>query len=488
MMNAITSQRIDLPAVPMTDAGLRALFAAAMLGVGLTVTPAWSQCDGGEMTIEELLATDSLGYEQFGYAVAVSGNVALVGANEDDDLGSNSGSAYVFRFDGNGWTQEQKLLASDGAGGDMFGLSVALAGDVAVIGAPRNDDAGSNSGSAYVFRFDGDSWVEEQKLVAPDGASWDALGTSVGLSGGQVLAGAYDDDLGYNSGAVYVFSDDGTTWNFDGKILPSDGLANQFFGDRVDVQGDVAVIGAYGDYELGSPTGAAYVFRFVDGEWQEEQKLHASDAGALDEFGRAVAITGDLLVVGAPNEGNPGNGLPVGQGAAYVFRFDGTSWSQDAKLMDAEGAAQDKFGASVAITEGVAVVGSPSDDDNGTQSGSAFLFHHDGLSWVEQVQLVAPEGSNAGKFGHAVARVGNQAVVGALSGSAFMVMGGGGAASTGEPGDANQDGVTDVDDLIFVLMNWGPCGETCEGDLNCDEMITVDDLLLVITNWDEPEN
>ncbi|MHC5004810.1 MAG: FG-GAP repeat protein, partial [Planctomycetota bacterium] len=174
----------------MTDAGLRALFAAAMLGVGLTVTPAWSQCDGGEMTIEELLATDSLGYEQFGYAVAVSGNVALVGANEDDDLGSNSGSAYVFRFDGNGWTQEQKLLASDGAGGDMFGLSVALAGDVAVIGAPRNDDAGSNSGSAYVFRFDGDSWVEEQKLVAPDGASWDALGTSVGLSGGQVLAGA----------------------------------------------------------------------------------------------------------------------------------------------------------------------------------------------------------------------------------------------------------------------------------------------------------
>jgi hypothetical protein len=259
-------------------------------------------------------------------------------------------------------------------------------------------------------------------------------------------------------------------------------MAQQFFGDRVHMDGTVAIVGAYGHYASGSPTGAAYIFRHDGQGWTEEQRLMASDGGALDEFGRAVAIDGDVAVIGAPNEGNPGTGLPIGQGAAYVFRRTSGVWSEDSKLMDLEGAPSDKFGAAVAISNGLAVVGSPSDDDAGTQSGSAFVFGDDGLGWVEQLQLNAPEGSGAGKFGHSVARFGGQAVVGALSGAAFLVSDGGGAASA-DSGDANQDGVVDVDDLIYVIINWGPCGGSCDGDMNCDGMIAVDDLLIVITNW-----
>ena len=123
----------------------------------------------------------------FGRSVSVSGDLALVGASGDDDAGSNSGSAYVFRVDGSEWFEEAKLVASDAAGGDRFGISVALCGDVALVGAHEDDDADSHSGSAYVFRFDGTTWVEEQKLT--DGEQSDEFGRSVSVCGEVALVG-----------------------------------------------------------------------------------------------------------------------------------------------------------------------------------------------------------------------------------------------------------------------------------------------------------
>lgn len=465
--------------------GLSVLIAAG-LGVGLAASPVAAQCDSGEMTMQELLAQDSQGYEQFGYAVAVSGDVAIVGANEDDDLGMNSGSAYVFRFDGTSWVQEQKLLASDGGPTDMFGVAVDIAGDTAIIGAQKDDDQGNNAGAAYVFRFDGSSWVEVQKLVPHDGSAWDAFGSTVAISDDFIMVGALDDDQGYNSGSVYLFAADGDGWQFEDKLMPADGSASALFGNAVDIDGDLAVIGARADYELGTPTGAAYIFRFDGQTWGEEQKLHASDAGVDNLFGSSVAIKGNLAVIGDPNEGSLGNGDPRGFGAAYVFEASGSSWSQVAKLEDVAGELQDFFGESVAIDDGKVVVGAPGDDDNGIQSGSVFVFQRTGGTWSLDAQLVAEDADGIYNFGHSVARFGDQAVVGAKSGAAYLVSNGGGAASSAVEGDANGDTIVDVDDLIFVLLNWGPCSATCQGDLNCDEMIAVDDLLLVITNWDDP--
>ena len=214
----------------------------------------------------KLLASDGTAEDAFGVSVSISGDVALVGAENDDDKGTDSGSAYVFRWNGSSWVQEQKLLASDGAADDEFGVSVSISGDVALVGAEGNDDDGSDSGSAYVFRWNGSSWVEEQKLLASDGATDD------------------------------------------------------FFGNSVSISGDVALVGASGNDDNGLFSGSAYVFRWNGSSWVEEQKLVASDGAENDALGFSVSISGGVALVGAPGKVE---NILVGPGKAYVYDLDG---------------------------------------------------------------------------------------------------------------------------------------------------------------------
>eukprot|EP01045_Picozoa_sp_COSAG04_P032303 COSAG04_NODE_6285_length_1365_cov_10.737757_1_plen_226_part_01 len=196
----------------------------------------------------KLLASDGAGDDRFGYSVAVSGAVAVVGAYRNDDAGDGSGSAYVFEQQQDGsWLEAQKLVASDGVGDDRFGYRVAVSGAVAVVGAYYDDDAGDDSGSAYVFERQPDgSWLEVQKLVASDGAGYDYFGCSVAVSGTVAVVGArLDDDAGDGSGSAYVFEqqDDGS-WLEAQKLVASDGAAGDYFGASVAVSGAVAVVGA----------------------------------------------------------------------------------------------------------------------------------------------------------------------------------------------------------------------------------------------------
>jgi hypothetical protein len=197
---------------------------------------------------QKLLASDVTARDNFGYSVAVSGDTAVVGAYGDGDNGSESGSAYVFRYDGSDWVEEAKLTASDGAAGDHFGFSVAVSGGTAVVGAGRDDDSGSSSGSAYVFRYEGSDWVEEAKLTASDGAAFDWFGVLVAVSGDTAVVGAFgDDDSGSNSGSAYVFRYDGSDWVEEAKLTASDAAPSPSFGARfgmsVAVSGDTAVGG-----------------------------------------------------------------------------------------------------------------------------------------------------------------------------------------------------------------------------------------------------
>jgi hypothetical protein len=435
--------------------------------------------------VADLVAWDGGPGNQFGYAVNVSGDVAVVGANQDNDLGSNSGSAYIFRFDGSSWVQEQKILASDGETGDMFGLDVDISGDVLVVGAPRDDDAAGTAGAMYIFRYDGESWVEEQKIVPFDGESWDAFGSKVGISGNRVITGSMDDDAGYNAGAVYLYRFNGDEWVFEDKFVGSDTTPNDYFGADVSIDGPVAMVGAYGDE-------SAYIFRRVSGEWIEEAKLVADDGGTHDEFGRAVDLDGPLAVVGSRNHNNSGTGLLDGHGAAYVYRFAGGNWGFDTKLEDENGAAWDKLGHAVAVSGSLVVLGAPWDDDGNTNSGSAMVFGFDGLDWAQDNQLLNSSGGYSDLFGSSVAIWNDVAVVGSFqdddngtsSGSARIFSGAGGAASNNQ-GDANGDGLVDVNDMVAVMLAiFVPCGEICPEDLNCDDLVDVDDLLLVLTNWD----
>jgi hypothetical protein len=266
--------------------------------------------------VNKLIASDASSYDGFGHSVGISGDTAVIGSSGNDDNGDGSGSAYVFVRNGTTWNEQQKLTASDGAEGDKFGYPVAISGDTVVIGAAGDDDNGDASGSAYVFVRNGTTWSQQQKLIASDGAAIDCFGYSVAVSGDTAVIGAAnDDDNGNTSGSAYVFVRSGTTWNQQQKLTASDGAEADMFGCSVAVSGDTAVIGAERDDVNGYLSGSAYVFVRSGTTWSQQQKL--TDSEYYARFGCSVAISGDTAVVGAYYD--QGKYYLFGAGSAYVY-------------------------------------------------------------------------------------------------------------------------------------------------------------------------
>ena len=268
-------------------------------------------------------------------------------------------------------TELMKLTASDDGEGDLFGVSVAVSGDTAVIGASYDDYGVVDIGSAYVFRYDGSDWVEEEKLIPSDGAAEDHFGGAVAVSGDTIVVGSgWDDDNGSFSGSAYVFRYDGSEWVEEEKLTASDGVARDSFGSSVGISGDTIVVGANGNDDYGPYTGSAYIFRYDGSEWVEEEKLTASDGAPGDHLGNSVAISGDTVVVGAIYDDDNGSD----SGSAYVFHYDGSDWVEDAKLTASDGAESDFLGFSVAVSGSTSMVGAYADDDIVENSGSAYVF------------------------------------------------------------------------------------------------------------------
>ena len=298
----------------------------------------------------KLTASDAAAGDFFGGSVSISGDYAVVGAVADDDF---SGSAYIFMRNGSSWIEQAKLTASDAAAGDFFGRSVSISGGYAVVGAFINDDAEINSGSAYIFMRNGSSWIEQAKLTASDAAANDLFGRSVSISGDYAVVGAVaDDDF---SGSAYIFMRNGSSWIEQAKLTASDAAAGDEFGGSVSISGDYAVVGAVADDDF---SGSAYIFMRNGSSWIEQAKLTASDAAAGDEFGRSVSISGDYAVVGAARDDDAG----FASGSAYIFMRSGSSWIEQAKLTASGAAAGDEFGRSVSISGDYAVGGALEDD------------------------------------------------------------------------------------------------------------------------------
>ncbi len=353
--------------------------------------------------LTKLLATDGAEFDLFGVAVSIDRDTAVIGAAYDDDKGSNSGSAYIFTLSGTTWTQEAKLTASDGAANDNFGRNVSIYGETVVIGAYKDDDA---KGSAYVFTRSGTTWTQEAKLTASDGAANDNFGRNVSIYGETVVIGAYtDDDKGSNSGSVYVFTRSGTTWTQEAKLTASDGAANDSFGSTVSIYGDTVVIGAYNNDDKGSNSGSAYVFTRSGTTWTQEVKLTATDGSAGDYFGISVSIDGDTAVIGAAYDDDKS----YHAGSAYVFTYSGTTWTQEAKLIANDGSARDLFGLSVSIDGDTVVIGAFTNDDK----GSAYVFTRSDTTWIQENKLTAADGSNNDNFGISVSIDGDIALIGA---------------------------------------------------------------------------
>jgi len=360
---------------------------------------------------QKLLAATWAANDCFGYRVALDGDTLVVGA---PCANWGQGSVYVFTRNGATWTQQQKLIADDGAAGDSFGSTVTLDGDTLAVGAEW-DGIGANAyqGSAYVFTRSGATWTQQQKLIADDGAYGDNFGTAVAVNGDTLVVGANRATIGANidQGSVYVFTRSGATWTQQQKLIANDGAVYENFGQAVALKGDTLVVGVqWDDIGANGSQGSAYVFTRSGATWILQQKLIANDGAESDNFGFAVSLDGDTLAVGARSATIGANWE---QGSAYVFTRSGAMWTQQQKLIANDGAVGDFFGYAVALDGDLLVVGA-SNDDNGANAnqGSAYVFTLSGSTWTQQQKLIANDGAKDDGFGIAVALSGHTFVVG----------------------------------------------------------------------------
>ena len=412
-----------------------------------------------------LFASDGAANDRFGQSVCLDGDYAIVGAWYGDGNDPNSGSAYVFRLNGSSWTEQAKLTASDGAADDFFGQSVSISGDYVIVGAPYDNTLG---GSAYIFKRDGSRWTQQAKLLTSDGTTFDLFGKSVSISDDYAIVGAdHDDNNEEDSGSAYIFKRNGASWTEEAKLLASDGVANDLFGNSVSISGDYAIVGAPFDY----PDGAAYVFKRDGTSWIEQAKLTAPGGAAgryfsdpilissprpHDSFGRSVSISGDYAIVGAYADDSNG----THSGSAYIFKRDGSSWTEQVKLSALDGGTGDIFGWSVSISRDYAIIGAAGGDGNEPDSGSAYIFkrsdHYDGPNWCQQAKLIASDGATSDVFGRSVSISRCYAIVGASyddengedSGSAYVFK------KVCPTGDLSGDCFVDSADLAILCSQW----------------------------------
>lgn len=379
------------------------------------VAPKPSEWQGTQVQVAKLIASDGTANDLFGCSVSVHGETTVIGARNAEVGGiSGEGAVYVFYRNQGGpgaWGQIAKLTAADAT---SFGTAVSISGDTAVVGASGTDVGGNVAqGAAYIYYRDHDgpdAWGQVARLIATDGGDWDAFGVSVSVSGDTALAGAIRADVGdsVEQGAAYIFYRDqggADSWGQVAKLVAADGTGGDWFGYRVSISGDTAVVV--------TGQGAAYIFYRDQGapdNWGQVVKLTAADALG------PVSASGNTVIVGATGADVGGN---VDQGAAYVFYRDqgGTDlWGQVAKVAAAEGVQYDYFGGSVSISGDTAVVGATGDWVMGDARGAAYVFNRNlggADAWGEAAALIAADGAARDRFGCSVAVSDGVVVVGA---------------------------------------------------------------------------
>ena len=326
--------------------------------------------------------------QKFGRSAA-SALKLVVGARFQDNVnGADRGAAFI--FDVNDLTTSTKVICeADTSTFDFFGSAVAIGNSKILVGMPQADINGSGSGAAYIYNLDG---TGETQVLASDGANSDGFGGAVAIGNSKIAVAAKGEDEGANNGgSVYVYNLDGTG---EVKITASDAANNGNFGSAVAIANNKLYVGASNDDDDGSSSGSVYIYN-LDGSG--ESKITASDGAANAKFGCSLATGHDKLVVGA--EG--------GVGAVYVYDLDG---SNEDKITASDGASGDQFGYSVAIGSNKIVVGAIGDDDDGSSSGSAYVFNLDGTG---QVKITSSDAAADDDFGSAVAVGGDKVYVGA---------------------------------------------------------------------------
>ena len=440
--------------------------------------------------------------DNFGNSVSISSDTIVVGANLEDSLQTtitnvtlvqandvgvtNSGAAYVFRRTGNTWANEAYLKAPNAEITDNFGQSVSISGDTIVVGAWQEDsnqttitngttasadNTAGNSGAAYVFRRTNGLWAQEAYLKAANAGSGDVLGQTLSISGETIVVSAQQESSNQTtitngttasadnslsgSGAAYVFRRTGTIWAQEAYLKAPNPDVNDNFGRRwIAISGETIVVPSWNedsnqttitngttasaDNSL-SNSGAVYVFQRTGTTWAQQAYLKAPNADVNDQFGRAVAISGDTIVVGANQESSNQTTITNGttasadntlsnSGAGYVFQRTGTTWAQQAYLKASNAKAGNNFGDSVAIEGDTILVGAPNENSNQTTitngntasadfsmtgAGAVYAFRRIGTTWTQVAYIKSPNADPNDNFGTSLSISGDTIVVGA---------------------------------------------------------------------------
>ncbi|UCH79645.1 MAG: hypothetical protein JSW20_07760 [Nitrospiraceae bacterium] len=371
-------------------------------------------------TTTKLVATDASAGNQFGFSVAMHGDYAIIGAQVGDADGTvDTGAAYIYRRTASDtWDNGIKIVADDADPFDRFGWSASIYGDFAIVGAQFDNEGDNNAGAAYIFQRTGpdNTWDNGTKIMSQNPDANDHFGISVAISNEFAVIGATgDDDANTNSGAIYIFRNINNTWTPVTKILSPDAATDDFFGISVAISGNYVIAGATFADTTQTDTGAAYIFEWTGTSWGTGTNITPSNLNNRDFFGTAVSIDDNYAIVGARNNSD----IEATAGAAYIFQNTGSNtWSPGVKITARTGDIDpgDNFGSSVAISEEYAIVGAESDDDQITNAGAAYVFRKTGSgnTWDSGTKINASDFETDALFGNAVAIEGSRAIVGSL--------------------------------------------------------------------------
>jgi hypothetical protein len=393
----------------------------------------------------KLKAFDGSQFDKFGYATAISGNFAVIGAPGEDNGTFDRGSAYIFYQDEGGlnsWDQLLKLTASDADASDQFGMAVDIDGDIAVIGARFEDSNGQDAGAAYIFYRSQDgtnNWTEVKKIVASDGDQGDDFGHSLSVHGDYLIVGAPGEDDGvFDAGAAYIYyrnSGGSDQWGEVKKIITDDAATQDNFGAAVGITDGFAIVGAFGEDSMGDDAGAAYIYDQNEGgfnNWGQVAKVLSDDTGNYSEFGYSVAIDGEYAAVGSHADDVDGSDI----GSVYMFRKDrggNNNWGKVMKLLAGDGSNGDQFGISVSLDGDFLIVGAHGDDSKAEDGGAIYIYYHTPEVedyWWQMKKLIPDDSNKSDFFGFSTGLSGDKIIVGAFlddgsaqdAGAAYIVL------------------------------------------------------------------
>ena len=440
----------------------------------------------------KIIAFDGDIDDRFGKVVSLSDEWFAIGANRDDDNGANSGSVYIYKYENNTIVSEQKLIAFDGNNNDYFGKSLSMYNDYLVVTSLYDDVNGEKSGSAYIFNLIDDVWVLHSKLVPLDGSPFDRFGYAVDIYKNIIVVSAiYDDDLGEDTGSVYVYRLENDIWGFETKLYSEHASEGDFFGICISVAEDVIGVSAIYDENIGSVS----IFRY-DQFWTEVQRIIPEDGEEYDLFGSSIDLNDNLLAIGSFHDDN----LYNNSGSIYVYELDlDELYNPLLKISPFDESMNDNFGQSVSIYENYVAVGS-NNDDNGINSGSVYIYEIYSDVLLDEIKYTPEDISDFDEFSGSVSLSGNNLLVGAQydddlgesSGSAYLFT----YKGCSDDLACNYDETFIIDDSVCnyaengfncegicneYIDECGVCGgQGTNGDVNYDSEVNILDIVLIL--------